>query len=424
MAKIKAFAPLRYTEKAGKIENNVCPPYDIVDQEKRTALCEKSPYNLIRLELPEGVEKYKGAAKLLKEMIAAGVLAKDNEPGIFIYEESFSYKGEEKTFDSLVCLCKTYDFSENIVLPHEETLSKAKKDRFDLMAETFCNFSSVYSLYTDEDGLLRGVITARKASAPLYRFTDDENVTHRMWKISEKAQIAAIEAFFAPKKLYIADGHHRYETAGTFHKYCTENNIGADSGYVMMTLADMEDPGLLVLPTHRLIVNMEVDPLSLCEKAKGDFDIAFYDDFSRCEEVLEGVKDQNAFALYTGTKGFWLFVLKNPKRTGEESAVKALDVTVLHDMILEKILGIDKANMAFQKNLVYTRDSGEAKAKVDQGGASGVFILNPTKVSQIKNVAAEGSKMPQKSTYFYPKLISGLLINQFGTGENLSNENA
>jgi len=412
MAEIKAFKPLRYTEKAGKIENNVCPPYDIVNAQLRNELCEKSPYNLIRLELPEGEEKYKEAKRLLDDFVSQGVLAKDKEDGIFIYEEEFTLKGKTRLLDGLVCLCKTYDFAEKTVLPHEETLSKAKKDRFDLMSETFCNFSSVYSLFTDEKGYIQGIIDEYKKAAPLAEFTDGDGVIHRLWKIDDKKTITAVESFFAPKQLFIADGHHRYETANLFHKHCLENGINADSGYIMMTLVDMDSAVLAVLPTHRMIINMEIDAGSLVAKAGEDFDICLCDDFYKAEEILEGFTDRHAFALYTGGDGFWLFMLKNEKYS-QISAVKELDVSVLHDLILEKLLGIDKANMANQKNLIYTRGTDEAKAKVDSGEASAAFILNPTKVSQIKKVALEGSKMPQKSTYFYPKLITGLLINQF-----------
>jgi uncharacterized protein (DUF1015 family) len=415
MAEIKAFKPLRFTRKAGRIQNNVCPPYDIVSDSMRRELCEKSPYNLIRLELPQGDDntKYKEAKRLLDEFIQNGILEKDSREGIFIYEEEIESKGKTKVLDGLVCLCKTYDFAEKVVLPHEETLSKAKKDRFDLMSETFCNFSSVYSLYNDETGHIQDIIEEYKKDIPLAEFTDSDMVTHRLWKIACKDTINEIVEFFAPRQLFIADGHHRFETAHKFHLHCVENNINADSGYILMTMVDMNSKGLVVLPTHRLVVNMDVDAEKLVKDASGDFEISYNNDFSKVEETLEEVSDKNAFALYTGNGGFWLFVLKDetyPKTT----AVKELDVSVLHDLVLEKHLGIDKANMASQKNLIYTRNIDEAKESVDTGRAAAAFILNPTKVEQIKKVALEGSKMPQKSTYFYPKLITGLLINQFG----------
>ncbi len=410
MAEIKAFKPLRYTEKAGKIENNVCPPYDIVDKDLRAELCERSPYNLIRLELPEGDDKYKAAKALLCKFVSEGILAKDDEEGIFIYEEEFILKGIKRTLDGLMCLCKTYDFADKIVLPHEETLSKAKQDRFELMAETFCNFSPVYSLYDDEKGFISGIIKEHKNNNPLAELSDSAGIIHRLWKIGGKDAISNIVNFFAPKKLYIADGHHRYETARLFHNHCIKNGISADSGYIMMALVDINSPGLAVLPTHRVITGMNIDAGRLAAEAADDFTITSYDDFSKVEETLEKVSDKNAFALYTGS-GFRLFVLKKKAEAG--SAVKELDVSVLHDMMLEKYLGIDKANLAGQKNLIYTRDIAEAKSKVDSGLASAAFLLQPTKVEQIKKVALEGSKMPQKSTYFYPKLITGLLINRF-----------
>lgn len=412
MAEIKAFRPLRYTEKAGDIASCVCPPYDIVNEEMRKELCARSECNLIRLELPEGENKYKEAKKLLDSFIEKGYLKKDEKDGIFIYEEEFTLKGKTLVLDGLVCLCKTYDFSEGVVLPHEETLSKAKKDRFDLMTETFCNFSSVYSLFTDDEGYIQSVIDAKKEEAPLVCFTSDDGIIQRMWKIDDEKAISGIVDFFAPKQLFIADGHHRYETAGAFNKYCIENGIDADSGYIMMTLVDMDSPGLAVLPAHRIVTNMDVDAADIIEKAKEDFIVGWYDDITKMEQVLESVSDRNAVAMYSGGGGFWLLILDEARMVGR-TAVGGLDVSVLHDLILEKLLGIDKENMKNQKNLVYTRDASEAISRVDDGASPVSFILNATKVSQIKSVALEGSKMPQKSTYFYPKLITGLLINQF-----------
>lgn len=413
MAEIKPFCALRYTEKAGDVANNVCPPYDIVNDETYETLCKKSEYNFIRLERVEGEDGYARSAALLKRLTESGVMKKDEKPGYYIYEEEFVYEGKTYIFDGLVCLCRTYDYADNVVKPHEETLSKAKKDRFELMKATFCNFSSVYSLFEDQNGYIQRIIDAYcKNAKPLYDFTDAENIKQRLWKIEDGVICAAITGFFEPKQLFIADGHHRFETAGAFDKYCKENGIDCDSGYIMMTLVDMASPGLVVLPTHRVIVNMDIDIPGFLKKAEEYFEITDIEDVSDVKNVLASNAKKHAFVMYAKGGGARLLVLKEAVDVGE-TAVSGLDVSVLHDLLLEKILKIDRENLKNQKNLVYTRDIAEAVEAVDSGASPAAFILNPTKVEQIRAVASEGGKMPQKSTYFYPKLIAGLTVNQF-----------
>ncbi len=413
MAAIKPFRALRYTKKAGNIADCVCPPYDIVTPQMYGELCARSEYNLIRLGLPQGENGYAESAELLKRFTAEGVLKKDDKPGYYIYEEEFVHDGKTYVFDGLVCLCRTYDYSENVVKPHEETLSKAKKDRFELMKTTFCNFSSVYSLFEDEKGYVRRIIDAyRKNADPLCDFTSDDGIKQRMWKIEDGVICAALTGFFEPKQLFIADGHHRYETAGAFDKYCRENGIDCDSGYVMMTLVDMQSSGLVVLPTHRVIVNMDIDIPDFLEKAGEYFDITVLSGESEIKPALAKNSARHAFAMVTKGGDVRLLVLKEAVDVGA-SAVSGLDVSVLHDLLLEKILKIDRENLKNQKNLVYTRSEAEACEAVKNGSSPAAFILNPTKVEQIRAVALEGGKMPQKSTYFYPKLIAGLTVNQF-----------
>ena len=413
MAEIKPFRALRYTAKAGDIANNVCPPYDIVDDAMYKKLCERSGYNFIRLERVEGEDGYARSAALLKELTEKGVLKKDKKPGYYIYEEEFVYENKTYVFDGLVCLCRTYDYSENVVKPHEETLSKAKQDRFELMKATFCNFSSVYSLYEDKRGYIKNITDVFRADTkPLYDFTDDDGIKQRLWKIEDGVVCAAISGFFEPKQLFIADGHHRFETAGNFNRYCKENGIDCDSGYIMMTLVDMESKGLVVLPTHRVLVNMELDVDDLLRKAGEYFEITDIPENENIKDLLASRAERHAFAMVTKGGARRLLVLKEAVDVGA-SAVSGLDVSVLHDLLLEKILKIDRENLKNQKNLVYTRDISKAVEMVENGSSPAAFILNPTKVEQIRAVASEGGKMPQKSTYFYPKLIAGLTVNQF-----------
>ncbi len=422
MAEIRAFKALRFdTEKAGAIEELVCPPYDIISEEQRQEYIYRNPNNIIRLELPKGDEPYKTAGEVLKKWLDSGVLKKDSEDAVYIYEEEFSINGIHAKFKGCIVRVKIEEFSKGVVLPHEETLSKAKEDRFNLMKATNCNFSQIYSLYMDSEHKIINRLDKLSECKPEIELTDGDEVTHRLWIVTDKDEINAICGDFADKKLYIADGHHRYETALNYRNYCRENGIG-DGGedYVMMMLVDMEHDGLVVLPTHRLVRDLEsFDKEKILNDCKEYFDVSEESDVSNAESKLKELYDEGkkAFAFYSGDKGYNLLVLKDEKvieklLPNKSRAMQGLDVTVLHTLVLEKIFGIDAENMAKQINLTYTRLFDEAIESVDTGKAQCAFILNPTRVTEIRDVAAAGEKMPQKSTYFYPKLITGLVMNK------------
>lgn len=416
MAVIKPIKALHFSEKAGEISTCVCPPYDIISPAERASLIERNEYNLVRLELPEGEDKYNEAGKILNEWLDKGIIERDSEAGIYVYREEFAVKGKEYCLTGIVCKVKLCDFSEKVVLPHEETLTKAKKDRFELMNATGCNFSSIYSLYSDESGAIADVIAYAVSKAPIHRFTDEEEVTHTLWKIDCEKGISAIVNALADKQLFIADGHHRYETALNFRNYCKENNLVPENGdvdHVMMTLVDMDDKGLVVFPTHRLIVDKAVDRNAVAEACKADFDSKILP-MSELESALEAGENGKVYALYTGGDDFMLLEFKESSARiidNRSEAYSDLDVSVLHSFVLENALGIDKENMANQVNLRYTRSLDEAIESVKNGAATAAFLINATKVSQIKAVALAGDKMPQKSTYFYPKLKTGLVMN-------------
>lgn len=417
---------MRYTDNGGTLNTLVCPPYDIISDAQRESYIEKNPYNIIRLELPKGDDgRYREAGDTLGKWLDKEILACDVEDSIYVYEMQFTANGARRSLKGFVTLVKLTDFSEGIVLPHEETLSKAKQDRFDLMSETFCNFSQIYSLYRDENNSVYGMIDGCSKGAPDMEVTDGDGTVHRMWRVSDGNTISKLTGAFADKKLYIADGHHRYETALNFHRsLCSSGKAvpGDESGYVMMMLVNMENNGLVVFPTHRIVHGLsKFDAEKIINECRNYFTVAEAPDEGRMQAALNKAYDEGkkAFALYVGAGKCFVMILK------DETAVKkllpdmsdaycGLDVSVLHSLVLERIFGIDKENMANQKNLGYTRSREEALRAVDMDGADCSFILNPTKVSEIRDVAAAGEKMPQKSTYFYPKLITGLVMNRFG----------
>lgn len=268
MAEIRAFRALRFdTAVAGKIDELVCPPYDIISEEQRQAYLSENENNIIRLELPRGENPYEDAKATLKKWLDTGVLKQDEKDSIYIYEEEFTAYGKKNKFKGCITRVKLEEFSKGIVLPHEETLSKAKKDRFELMKATNCNFSQIYSLYMDEKHTIRNALDKLSAGKPEIELTDNDGVTHRLWIVTDEAEISAICKEFDDKKLYIADGHHRYETALNYRNYCRENKIG-DGGedYVMMMLVDMEHEGLVVFPTHRIVRDLESFDAEKAEK--------------------------------------------------------------------------------------------------------------------------------------------------------------
>lgn len=420
MAQIKPFQATRYQNEGDTLSQKLCPPYDIISPEEKKELLKKDPYNFVRLELPEGEDPYATAKAVLSDWLDKGVLAEDVKEGYYIYEEEFTVKGETMKIKGFVAAVKLEEFSKGIVLPHEETLSKAKEDRLNMMKATGANLSLIYSMYSD-DGKVKALIDTNSSAAPAKETATDDGIVHRLWICDGEEDCKAISELFADKKLYIADGHHRYETAINYRNHLREQGLakeGDKADYVMMFLIDMAHEGLVVFPTHRMVRNLEkYDVEEILQKLAADFEILPLA-CPRCmeKEMAKAEDGKRVIGFYAGNKKFYALKLKDENATAPIAdhcqAYKDLDVTALHYLILEKHFAIDKANMANQKNLVYTRSFDEAVDKVDSGEFQCSFFLNATKIHQISDVALAGDKMPQKSTYFYPKLTTGLVMRK------------
>ena len=427
MAVIKPFRGMRFdTGKAGELKTLCCPPYDIISEDERKAFIAQNEYNVIRLELPrEGEDVYAHAGEVLDMWRAKGILLHEDKPAVYIYEMEFNAYNKRRSVKGIIARVKVEEFSKGVILPHEFTLSKAKTDRFNLMKATNCNFSQIYALYMDDEHTTLKTIDAQSEGDAAYQFTDDDNITHRLWVVTDEALIAKLTADFADRKLYIADGHHRYETALNYRDYCRENGIskeGDAQDYQMMFLVDVEHPGLIVFPTHRLVRDLKAfdknKVLSGCEQY---FEIKKFGDVSNMNTALgESYREgRKSFAFYCGKGEWYLMTLRDISTMAAvlpdvSPASQQLDVSVLHSLVLEKTMGIDRENMANQINLTYTKFFEEAILGVDKGEFQCSFILNPTRVTEIRDVAAAGEKMPQKSTYFYPKMITGMVMNDIG----------
>ena len=418
MAKVIPFKALRYSDKVD-ISKVVAPPYDIISPAEQDMFYETTPYNVIRLEYGKEIptdsdsdNKYTRAREYLNKWIEDGILKLDENPGFYIYEQLFTLpSGEEKKLRGIMGLVELSPFSDGIVLPHEETLSKAKTDRFNLMSETFCNFSPIYSLYIDSESLIKNEIDAKTKKDPDISFTSYEGLTQNLWII----QNDKISELFADKKLFIADGHHRYETAVNF------KNSHSECSYVLMFMVGLEDDGLAVFPTHRMLSNLaNFDETQTIAKLRKNFEIEkhSYTENLEITNMLAQNIELPTFAMYTGGSYYYKLTLRDKSTMDSvfpenSEAYRGLDVNVLHALILDEIFGIDKANMSDQKNLTYTKILDEAIGEVQSGAQQCSFLLNATKVREIKDISLAGEKMPQKSTYFWPKLTTGIVMNKF-----------
>ncbi|SFQ97175.1 DUF1015 domain-containing protein [Desulfoscipio geothermicus] len=436
MATIIPLKGLRYDEdKAGDIKDLVTPPYDVIDAAAQEAYYRRSPYNIIRLEYGKKFpadndtdNRYTRAADFFRRWQAEGVLRQEDEPALYLYQQQFNVGDQTLVRSGFICCVKLEPYENGVVLPHEETMPKHKADRLALMQACRANFSPIFGLFSDparkiDDLLLR----AFRDLPPAIDFTDEQGNGHRLWVIKDTAVQREVQRLMEAQRILIADGHHRYETA---LKYARENPDKPAAAYVMMTLVNLYDPGLVILPTHRLVLNGALDGLELLAALREDFIVEKlpYSEVSRVTEVmfnLAGIKGKGntahrqVFGLYTGKGEFFSLLLKDESLldskmpAGRSKAWRSLDVSVLQNLILENILGINREALAGGEAVKYTRDEKEAVLAVDEGRCNMAFLMNPTLIAEVTEVAAKGEKMPQKSTFFYPKLITGLVINKF-----------
>lgn len=408
MAVVTPFNALRYDlAKAGAPESVCCPPYDIIPESERAFWEGRSPRNMIRLEKPAGEHPYEDAAETLSDWLARGILRRGAAPAFYLYEQSYQTpEGEALTVSGLFATVQLADYSEGIVLPHENTLSKAKDDRYLLARATKTQLSPIYCLYEDPSRRISDVLADERECRPMMDFTMPDGVAHRLWEISEPDKLAAVSASFTDKKLYIADGHHRYETALRLRDE-------GGSEFVLMLLTDMDCPGLRVFPTHRVAHRSDklcMDTPEARAQLEQFFDIAPLPE--RDEPLAAGT-----LGMVT-REASYLLTLRDTEAVRRALPSRAasycdLDVTMLHALILEPLMGIGAEKMAGGEYLSYTRDKLEAQALVRDGDALCAFLLPPTQVRQIRDVSLDGEKMPQKSTYFYPKILTGMVMYPF-----------
>ncbi|MBU0477071.1 DUF1015 domain-containing protein [bacterium] len=424
MAIIKPFRGIRYNkEKIQNLENVVSPPYDVIPEQEKRDYLNSSPYNIIRLILPESDgenDKYNSARNLLNQWLSSDIIKRDECLSIYIYQQIFSIDGEDIIRTGFICLLKLEEFKHGTILPHEKTLSAPKEDRLRLMNACKANLSQIFGLYQDTNHTISQILKKYTSDSPIIDITDIKGEKHKLWAVRDKNDIAAITSVLKNKKVFIADGHHRYETALNYKKKLAETN-SAHTGnepynFIMTYLCEMNDSGLVVLPTHRLIKDLPAFRKEAFKQNLSTYFDVIQTNKKDLFKYMEKNKDKHVFGLYMGkgefyalslNKGFQPFVQENIP-----DAWKELDVAILHKVIIENILGITEEEVKSQKNIKYVSDKEEGIRQIDNGSYELLLFLNPTKLSQIKDISLKGEVMPQKSTYFYPKLLTGLVINQ------------
>jgi uncharacterized protein (DUF1015 family) len=391
LANIIPFRAYRYSAKAGDPAKLLTQPYDKISTGMQTRYLASSPYNLVRVILNKD---YAGAAAEFNAWIRDGILAQDSDPAFYAYFQEFEVPGttERALRKGFIGLGKVEDYSTKVVFRHEQTLSGPKKDRRQVLDHTRAHFGQIFMLYEDREQEVDGLLTEAAKTAPLVDVQDEYGAGHRLWRIHGPHGIGRLQALMKDKRLLIADGHHRYETA---LGYRDDHRDDPAAQYVMMTFVNMHAPGLKILATHRVLRNLEAfDPAAFITRARAAWNVREYkasaDDLSL---VRIGAVTQN---------GSWL--LERPRKEGE------LDVPILHDEILRGLMGISDEAVRDERYITYVRGSDAAIAQVREKGAQVAFILNPTPVGEMARIAFGGGVMPQKSTDFYPKLLSGITI--------------
>lgn len=434
MADVRPLPGIRYDDEA-HLAALVTPPYDVISPEAQARYYERDPHNVIRLELGREEpadddldNRYTRAATTFAEWRRTGILRQD-DPSLYLYEQRFSSSGLKYARTSLLARVRLEPWDAGVILPHERTLSKPKDDRLRLTRACAATLSPIMSLYDDPSGELASVLATVQSQPPLASFDDDAGETHRLWVVRDDAIAAQVGAFFADRQLYIADGHHRYETALNYREEVRAQrpDLSDDDAvnFTLMGLSALEDPGLAVLPTHRILRDLDAARLAaLDETIAANFTSDPLDgDSATWMQTLTAAGKSGAAFVLVRPEGARLIRLTEAGRAamrnahgedvGTSDAWRALDVAVLHTLVLDAALGVTPDAVRAGEHVSYTRDAVAAAQAVRSGtdGAQLAVLLNATPPAAIRDVARAGDRMPQKSTYFYPKLITGLVIN-------------
>lgn len=449
MAEIVPFRALRYNPRfVPDLKLVVAPPYDVISPEAQERYHARHPHNVVRLILSKddgetpGRDRYARAAQTFSAWQAEGILTRDPEPGIYVSEQEFSL-GETHRIRrrGFMALARLAPYDEKIVFPHERTFAKYREDRLRLMRACPANLDPVFGFYPGPDGPIQAILERCVEADPQVQLVDEDGIRHRMWILRDPAALAGLVQAFRDKPIVIADGHHRYETALSFRderraRDAEPSGTGRSPlhDFVLMYLVSAEDPGLVILPTHRVIRERPVGAqaelrrvlerhfrIEVCPLDPGNPVMSLRTGLA---DIHRRRRDAVAFALYAGGPELLLLevsdaaVVRDLVAAGHSPEFARLDVAILHRVVIERILGIQPTGQA-DDSIQYTRDEAAALAAVASGEAHLALFQNPPRVEQVQAVALAGERMPQKSTFFYPKVLSGLVINPLDPMESV-----
>jgi uncharacterized protein (DUF1015 family) len=399
--------------RTGGLQAVTAPPYDVIDPAQRRRLLARSPFNVVEIDLPEGEAPYEHAAETLAQWRRDGIVVRDPEPALWALEQEYTGPdGQARTRHGLFARVRVEDYGPGRTRPHERTHPGPKEDRLRLTRATRANLSPIFSLYDDPGGAAWRAVEPTTAGPPVGEVTDDDGTVHRLWRVGDPTAIRAVRDGLASTELLIADGHHRYETARVY-----ADEIGGEGPHrsVLMCLVALQDPGLTIFPTHRLVRGLEpARQEALAATLREHFEIAEIEPERLRPPDGDGPLElgyidahfQRAFRLTLRDPAVAERVL-----AGHTPAYRRLDTAVLEALILKGPLGLSDDDISHLNGLGYSRTDAEALELVRSGEYDAAFFLRPSPVSQVREIAAEGESMPPKSTYFFPKVLTGMLFN-------------
>ncbi len=416
MPEVKPLCALHYDlDKVGGLQPVVSPPYDVIDAEQRAQLEAQSPYNVVRIDLPQADgDPYAAAAELLASWRADGAVTRDEEPGIWPLEQDYTGPdGQARTRRGVLARVRVEEYGPGRIRPHERTHPGPREDRLRLTRATRTNLSPIFSLYSDPDQVAWSALESFTAQSPWAETRDPDGTINRLWRVSDPEAVTAVCTAAGAGELLIADGHHRYETARV---YAEEVGGEGPHRYVLMCLVALEDPGLTVFPTHRLVRGLSPDQQeALATAIRRDFQVTELADLS---QLPPPSSDQVQIGYLDGhLRRPFRLTLKDPNIADaalpdRSAPYRRLDTAVLEALILKGALEMTDDQIDHLDGLGYARDDAQAIELVTSGAYDAAFFMAPTPVQMVQEVAASGESMPPKSTYFFPKVPTGLVFNQ------------
>lgn len=425
MVDIRPIKAIRYTQKAGDPADLITQPYDKIDAEMQREYYQKSPYNYCRIILPMEDNKYVVAKQRIEQWLGEGVLARDGKPAVFVSRQQFTLDGESCERTGLIVAMRLYDYSENVVFPHEGTYSAPKVDRLNMLRMVQKDLEPVFVMYDDSEGKTLAFLQEVVRTKPITVVTDSLGVKHTLWYVNDPAKIRQLQSDLSSKAVVITDGHHRYESALVYrNEMRSKGNWTADSAFNfhLCYMVPIQEKGLTVLPTHRLLKDYKFTEDTL-HGLQLLFDVSELDPtVEALEEFLQNHIKEHSFCIYNGSKAYGL-TLKHDKSVYDfvsanvSKETKIFDVVILRDIVFNQILKTGKLNL--DENILYVRWAKVAMEKVKRGEASVAFLVNPISAQTVAKIAQQHELLPEKSTDFYPKMVSGLMMMDISATEKL-----